>query len=206
MIQLHIKKIKELAAYNWKKLNLAILLLPLMFAGGITYFLLSDTVLNMEGMSREFFKGILENIAFYILVPALIISYLRCCIERSAFFLWFTFFIGALLCREVHWDWSTSGIYIMLVLLMVIGYFFYDKLKPQISSTVFINIFIIAILTYFISAMILDQNWGRIPKTFRADIKFRKSLEEFMEILGHSLIALIVLLTPIFKKENELNL
>jgi len=198
----HIKKIKELIDYNWKELNLATLMLPLLFAGGITWFLLSDMVVNMEGMSRDYFKGILENIAFYILIPALIISYLRCCIERSVFFFWFSFFIGSLICREIHWDWTTRGVYILLVILMIIGYFAYDKLKPQITSTTFINLFIIALFTYFISAMILDQNWGRIPKTFRSDIKFRKSLEEFMEILGHFLIALIVIMTPVFKKEK----
>lgn len=200
----HIKKIKELIDYNWKKLNLATLILPLLFAGGITWFLLSDMVVNIEGMSRDYFKGILENIAFFILIPALIISYLRCCIERSVFFFWFSFFIGSLICREIHWDWTTKGIYILLVVLMIIAYFAYDKLKPQITSTTFINLFIIALFTYFISAMILDQNWGRIPKTFRADIKFRKSLEEFMEIFGHFLIALIVVMTPVFKKEKTL--
>ena len=205
MLELHIKKIKKLFKENWTELNLYILLLPLMFAGGIVYFLLSDTVLNMEGMSREYFKGILENVAFYILIPALIISYLRSCIERSLFFLWFTFVIGSLICREVHWDWTGSGVFVLLIILMVIAYFAYDKLRPQITSSVFINLFIIAILSYFISAMILDQNWGRIPKTFRSDIKFRKSLEEFMEILGHSLIALTVLLTPVLKRKKDIS-
>ena len=200
MLKKQIDKIKELVKENWEQLNLLTLLTPLIFAACITGFLLCDRVANSGRFGPNTFKMILENVAFYILVPAVITSYLRFCIERSTFFLWLTAILTSLLCREIHWDWTRSGIFVILSLLMIIGFIFYDKLRPQITSSAFINLFVAAVICYFIASFLLDQNWARIPKTYRSDIRFRKSLEEFMEILGHSTMALIVLLTPAGKK------
>ena len=199
------KKIKKLIAENWKQLNLLTLLAPFIFAACITYFLLSDQVAGMEGIGPHMFKQILEKVAFYILVPAIVFAYLRFCITRSMFFLWLTGILGILICREIHWDWSHHGVYILLAIAMFIGYIFYDKLRPQISSSTFINLFIVAVLCYFIANFLLDQNWARISRAYRSDIRFRKSLEEFMEILGHAIMAAIVFFTPANKNEKHLS-
>ena len=201
MIKKEIKKIKGLFKENWEQLNLLILLTPFMYAGCISWYLLSDTVAQGH-FGPDTFKGILEKVAFYILVPASLIAYYRFCIERSRFFLWFLAIILTLLCREVHWKWTGGGVFAMLGVLMLVGYIFYDKLRPQISSSAFINLFVAAILCYFVANLLLDQNWVQISKEFRSDIKYKKSLEEFMEILGHTTIALIVLLTPVLRKKS----
>ena len=201
MLKKEIEKIKGLFKENWEQLNLLILLTPFIYAGCISWYLLSDTVANGR-FGPDTFKGILEMVAFYILVPTALIAYYRFCIERSRFFLWFLAIILALLCREVHWQWTGGGVFVMLGALMLVGYIFYDKLRPQISSSAFINLFVTAILCYFIANLLLDQNWAQISKEFRSDIKYKKSLEEFMEILGHATIALIVLLTPALQKKS----
>lgn len=199
MIKAQIQKIKDLFKENWQQLNLLSLLTPFLFAGCIVYFLLSDQVAQAEDMGPNTFKVVLEKVAFIILVPAVIVAYLRFCIERSVFFLWLSAIIGSFICREVHWDWAGNGVFVLLGILMIIGYIFYDKLRPQITSSAFINLFVTAIVCYFIASFLLDHNWARISKEYRSDISFRKSLEEFMETLGHSIIALIVFLTPVIK-------
>ncbi len=202
MLKKEMEKVKSLIRENFGQLNLIVLLTPFIFAGCISWYLLSDTVANGP-FGPDTFKAILEKVAFYILVPTALIAYYRFCIERSRFFLWFLAIILALLCREVHWKWTSGGVYAMLGLLMLIGYIFYDKLRPQISSSAFINLFVTAILCYFIANLLLDQNWARVSKEFRHDINYKKSLEEFMEVLGHVTIALIVLLTPALVREKS---
>ena len=192
-------KLKKLIKENWEQLNLLSLLTPLFFAGGITYFLLCDQTRIEEEIGPNTFKVILESVAFYILVPAAVFAYLRFCVERSWFFLWFSFLLGILICREVHWDWTSKGVYILLAILALVGYFYYDKLRPQVNSSLFVNLFVVAIVSYFISEFLLDHNWARIPKHFRDDIKFKKSLGEFMEVFGHSMMFVIVFLTPALK-------
>jgi len=201
-----INKIKKIVTKSWKEFNLLTLFTPLMLAGGIVLFLLSDSVAHMEGIGPNTFKVALENIAFLILVPAILISYLRFCIERSLFFLWFTSILFSLFCREVHWDWASNGIYVLLILLMFIAIIFYEKLEPQISSSAFINLFIAGILCYSISNFLLDHNWLQISKEYRSDIKFRKSLEEFIETGGHSIMAMITLLTPALTSKKSIKI
>jgi len=197
--------LKDIINDSWKQLNLFTLLLPLIIAGGLSAFLLSDSVANMKGVTPNTFKVALENIAFLILVPAILISYLRFCIERSFFFLWFTGILVSLFCREIHWTWTSKGVYALLVLFMILAVLFYDKLKPQICSSAFINLFTAAILCYCISNFLLDHNWLQISKEYRSDISFRKSLEEFIETSGHSIMAMITLLTPALRSRKESN-
>lgn len=196
MLKKQLHKIKDLFKENWEKLNLLSLLTPFFFVACMTWFLLSDQISFIEGMSPNFFKAILENVAFYILIPALVISYLRFCIEKSWFFLWLTGIIASFTCREIHWDWAGGGVFVLLAILLVVGFIFYDKLRPQITSRVFINLFVVGILGYVIANFFLDQGWAGIPKSFKSEISFRKSLEEFTEIFGHSMMAAIVFLTP----------
>lgn len=203
MLKKQIQKINDLFKENWAKLNLLSLLTPFVFAGCITWFLLSDQVANAEGIGPNTFKALLEKVAFFILVPAALFAYLRFCIERSLFFLWFLAIIGSLICREIHWDWAGSGVFILLGLLMLIGFIFYDKLRPQVNSSAFINLFVTAIICYFIACFLLDQNWAQISKEYRSDIRFRKSLEEFMETLGHSIIASLVFFTPAIPEKKK---
>jgi hypothetical protein len=193
------EKFKKLFAENWRQFNLFTLFAPLAFTAGITYFLLCDQTAVAEGIGPNTFKVILESVAFYILVPAVVVAYLRFCVERSLFFLWFACLIGTLLCREVHWDWTNKGVFIMLGALALLGYLYYDKLRPQINSRVFVNFIIVVVISYFISEFLLDHNWIRIPKHYRSDIKFRKSLGEFMEVFGHAMLFAIVILTPALK-------
>ena len=193
------EKLKKMIEENWRQLNLLSLLAPLAFVAGISYFLLCDQTRVAEGIGPNTFKVALESVAFYVLVPAAVLAYLRFCVERSWFFLWFFCIVGTLICREVHWDWTSKGVYVMLAVLGVLGYLFYDKLRPQIISSVFVNIFVVLVISYFISEFLLDHNWIRIPKHYRHDIKFRKSLGEFIEVFGHSMIFAIVILTPALK-------
>lgn len=203
MLKQQINKIKDLFKENWQELNLLSLLTPFLYVGCMSAFLLSDQIKHIPGISPAFFKVILENVAFYILIPALVFSYLRFCIERSLFFLWFTGILASFICREIHWDWAGGGVFALLAVLMVIGFIFYDKLRPQINSRVFINLFVVAILAYVIANLFLDQGWAKIPKTFRSDIKFRKSLEEFTEVFGHAMMAAIVFFTPALERKKK---
>lgn len=191
-----LNKFKILALENLKTLNPWILLAPIGFAIGISCYMLSDQVRASDSIGPCTFKFVLENLAYCILAPALIIAYLRACAESSLFFLWLTAIIATLLCREIHWDWTTRGVYVLLALLAATAFVFHDKLRPQISSSVVVNLFASAALTYFISNFLLDHDWAKFPKHFRSDIHFKKSLEEFMECFGHTTMLLMTLLTP----------
>ena len=96
--------------------------------------------------------------------------------------------------REAHWEWTGAGIYLLLIILIAIALFQFDRLKPYINSTIFINLIAVVFSCYFISEMMLDHNWARIPKDFGEKIRFRSSLEESMEVVGHFFLAISVLL------------
>jgi hypothetical protein len=87
---------------------------------------------------------------------------------------------------------------------MLIAIIYYEKLETQKSTSAFINIFIACNLCYSISNFLLDHNWLRISKEYRSDIKFRKSLEEFIETGGHSIMAMITLLTPALTSKKSI--
>ncbi|MGH7286871.1 MAG: hypothetical protein ACREI8_02515 [Myxococcota bacterium] len=42
----------------------------------------------------------------------------------------------------------------------------------------------------------LDHNWARIPSHFKQEYKFRSVLEETVELLGHFLLAMTVVVAP----------
>lgn len=198
MLANHIEKIQKLFKENWQQLNLFIFMGPAIYILCVSLFLLCD---RMAGIGPHRVKFIMEIVPFVLLVPMMMLAFLRCCTERSWFFLWYTGFMGTIICREVHWDWTTGGVFVLLGLLMVLAYLFYDKLRPQISTPQFVNMFVTIITLYFIASMLLDQNWARIPKDFRTDINFKKALEECVEVMGHFLLAVTVLLIP--RKETS---
>lgn len=171
------------------QVNPFVLFVPVVFTLGVAYFVASG-----EFAYRG--KQQLEVFPFFILVPFTAVGMVRYCAERRPVLLWITALLGSLVCREIHFPGTSLGIMIAIALLIVMAVLRYDALKDGFSTPVFVNLLAAGFTAYFISEMMLDHNWARIPKDFRAEHNFRTVLEETVELLGHFLLAISVVLLP----------
>ena len=183
------EKLRRVVGECRQQLNPLIFVGPPIFTLIIAIFLLSS---SMEDTRQ--IKTSIEYAGYYLLLPAGLIAFIRFCIERNYFFLMLTGVIATVIMREIHWEWTSEGVYVLFILFMWAAYAFYDRLKPFVSSASFINLAITVLSFYFISEMLLDHNWLRIPEDFGQEVNLRSSLEECIEMAGHTVLSVSVLL------------
>jgi hypothetical protein len=186
---------RSIARQLFSQVNLLVLLVPVLFTLAVGYFV------GTGQFSYE--KEQLEVFAFFILVPFTALGFVRFFAERRLIFLWLSVLLGALLCREIHFPGTSAGIAIALGLLLVTLRYRYDALRDGFSTPLLVNLLVAGFAAYFISELMLDHNWARIPRHFAQEYKFRSVLEETVELLGHFLLAVTVVVAPAPRERSE---
>ena len=136
-------------------------------------------------------KAVLEDLALILTGGAFALSVIRCVLTKGSIFsLWISFFTMIIWFREIHWDWTSSGVYVGFLIWMAFAFFKYERLEPALSDRETITLLALILFTYFV-AVTFDQQWWTDGDYFN---KCGKLAGEVVEDLGHSLIVLLVLI------------
>jgi hypothetical protein len=79
----------------------------------------------------------------------------------------------------------------------------YDALQDGFSTPLLVNLLFAGFAAYFVSELMLDHNWARIPGHFKREYHFRSVLEETVELLGHFLLAVTVVVATAPREGSE---
>lgn len=135
-------------------------------------------------------KAVLENLALILIGGAFALSVIRSVLTKGSIFsLWISAFAMILWFREIHWEWTSWGVYVGLLIWMAFAFFKYELLEPALSDRKTITLLALIIFTYFI-AVTFDQQWWTEGKYYD---KCGKLAGEVIEDLGHALVGLLVL-------------
>ena len=159
----------------------------------------------MTGVALLMHKGfvpldeqLFEHLAIGVLCYATILSIMRLIWGRRPFFLWLTGLCLALLCREIHFDGTSTGFYIALVALIAVALIKYPVLSEYLDTRIVLTLLASAFFCYFLTQT-LDQQWWRFA-IGKPD--WSPPLEEFVEVLGHFYILLITIFSRRIRVEN----
>ena len=136
-------------------------------------------------------KAVLEELALILIGGAFALSVIRSVLTKGSIFsLWISAFALIIWFREIHWDWTSSGVYVGLLIWMAFAFFKYDRLEPALSDRKTITLLALIIFSYFV-AVTFDQQWWTDGKYYD---KCGKLAGEVIENLGHTLVGLLVLI------------
>ncbi len=152
---------------------------------------------GMLGAERPL-KDMMENISPPILAVAAGLALVRLAISKSPYFIWLAILCGSLFCRELHFEGTSIGIYVALVILLLVAGLKYSLFAEYFSSRTVITLVTCVFFTYFI-AMTFDQRWYTFIPNAR---KYYRPVGEIIEVTGHIFTLMLVLLSrktsPVF--------
>ncbi len=135
-------------------------------------------------------KAVLEDLALILIGGAFALSVIRCVLTKGSIFsLWISAFAMIIWFREIHWDWTSSGVYVGFLIWLAFAFFKYERLEPALSDRKTVTLLALILFTYFV-AVTFDQQWWTDGDYFN---KIGKLAGEVVEDLGHSLVLLLVL-------------
>lgn len=162
-----------------------VLLVPV--AGMLVIYLLNtspDIAPYLDKEHAEFISPII--LAFGVIIAAALAA-----TRLEPYFYWLVIFAFCLLLRELHFRGTNAGFYIAIVLLIWWASHARDQLEPFISDRKIATLLMAALWTYLISKT-FDRHWWDAQMTARVS---RDLFEENLEILGHVLFVVLVIVS-----------
>jgi len=135
-----------------------------------------------------------EVYALCILPLALLVFLARARHEHNVLYGLLAGFALAAWLREWHFAWTHHGIYLMLALLIFLGWWWRERLLVQIRDGNLLAWLSNTMLVYFLGVLVARRVFRELLPNEEA---INTPLEEFMENMAHSLLLLTALLaTP----------
>jgi hypothetical protein len=136
-------------------------------------------------------KPTLELVAIALTSTAVCIGLVRYGVQRLEYHLLLTLLSGAILLREIHWDWTTKFVYVAIALLAVWGWIRRDRMNRFLDPNPWPRVWLIATgCTY-----VLSQAMAR--RAFRSILpeedRFYDDLEELLECTAHAMLIMTIL-------------
>jgi len=157
----------------------------------LMWIILANGVIKLE-------KPPLEIAAVVVSGLFMVIAAVRFISSRHVFFLWSTALFLLIMCREIHFEGTDEAIFIGLLILLGVVLLKYDRLKDYLANPWVINSLVVGFFIYFLSQTV-DQRWWRgLP----AEENVFVPLEETLELLGHCVIGVAVVLCRAYKPAN----
>ncbi|MCO5168480.1 MAG: hypothetical protein M9894_19245 [Planctomycetes bacterium] len=153
---------------------------------------LAFALLAMAGLAPE--KDPLEALAVIGLGVAALVGLGCWAVDRHPYFAWSTALITVLLCREIHFAGTGKGVYVGLALLLIIAWRRYPALADYLGTRAATTVFTLGMTSYALSQTI-DQRWWR--RILPGERVWHVPAEESLELLGHALVAGLLLVTPL---------
>jgi hypothetical protein len=141
-------------------------------------------------------KGLLEFAAIVMLSVATALAFARFLASRHPFFLWGSGLLSVLLCREIHFMGTSTGVYIGMVVMLVVANRYYANLREYLATSFVTNALAMGSFAYLV-AVTIDARWWKARAAWPGipgEEVFHVPLEELMELVGHVLILAALLL------------
>ena len=145
-----------------------------------------------EDYTREVFKRRLETLALVLASSAFVLGLVRLTWQRLEFHLLLALVAGAVLLREIHWDWTTKFVYIAVVVLAAWGLAWRRRIdrfldpNPSVRCWLFATAF-----TYVLSQAIARRAFRDI---LPEEELYYGDIEEIMENLAHAMLIITILI------------
>ena len=134
------------------------------------------------------YKGPNESLAIIITVATVLVFLWRVCVNRNPLEIILLALSIALLCRELHFEGTTKGIYISLIVIVIWCVLWRKKISEVFFNSPTKSYMIFTLLTYLLSQMIARRAFkGILPMEAESDV-LRTGLEEIMENVGHIML------------------
>ena len=154
---------------------------PLIIAGTIIQLILYQVY--------PFDKYLLEDVALIVTAGFCLLCFSRFLYGKDKFFIWAAGMMLVLFVREVHPPGSSGGVYLGLLALFYIAYKKYHLFADYIRNKRLVTLLGTGFFTYFIAVTTDQRFWKFVP----AEKIFHTTLEESLELLGHTIIGCALL-------------
>lgn len=118
---------------------------------------------------------------------------------RGFYYRWLTLLSLSLLCREIHFQGTSTGIYFVIPLLFWYASLHFRELQPYAGSRLLVSLLAGAFVTYFFTITVDRAVWKFLPHHDH----WRNNIEETLETLGHAMILATILLSPIYRHSAQ---
>ncbi|MBN2212362.1 MAG: hypothetical protein JW709_13270 [Sedimentisphaerales bacterium] len=176
-------QLSEILAYDLRVFSWPVLSIPALFTV-VWAWLYAQGILTAP-------KEKLEIVGLSVIHVALAIALVRLMLARHVYFIWLVGLSGACVCREYHFAGTSTGIYVVLAVLLWSAWWFYGAMATYFRTRLVVNLLAAVFLCYIISQM-LDQQWWRFLIGVPA---WSSPVEESLEVLGHAGQVLLVSLS-----------
>mgnify|MGYP006908227899 CR=1 FL=1 len=112
-------------------------------------------------------------------------------IHRGFYYRWLTILCVCLLCRELHFRGTSTGIYFAIPLVLWYASANYASMKPFVNHRLLVSLFVGAFITYFFTITVDRAVWKFLPR--HAD--WRNNVEETLETFGHLMILAMIIVS-----------
>ncbi len=185
------KQIRMIVQDNIKNISFFWFLAPVVVAL-VSFWVVMTNMPEVYGFWRDEVKAVLETIALVLMGAAFLFSLLRVVLTKgSAFSIWLSTLVLILLCREIHWDWTSNGVYIGVFFWAAVGVWKYSLLKEALSDRKTITLLALVFFSYFVGVT-FDQQWW--TEAERMD-KIGKLAGEVVEDFGHICICMLLIVS-----------
>jgi hypothetical protein len=169
-----------------------VLLVPIVGLLAIYALNLSPTVAPyLTKPEAEFISPIILGLAFT--TAAILATWLH------PYYTWQALFAFVLLLRELHFEGTNTGFYIAVPLLLCWASLARDRLEPFFSDRRIVALLMAVLWTYLVSKSFDRRYWdGILPAGTSRDL-----FEENLEVLGHLLFLLLVVVSVFIDVEQR---
>ena len=149
-------------------------------------FVIAVIVLMMTGTQLDWMvsEATQEIAGPSIVALALFISLISAARKKRLVDRWFVALFASLLCREIHFAGTSTGIYVALIVLVTFGSTSRQHLPEFYVQRWPVSLMTVAFITYGM-AVTVDAAWWRFLPAFGA---WRLQVEETLESTGHLLM------------------
>lgn len=136
-------------------------------------------------------KPTLETVALVLTSTAILMGLIRLGVQRLEYHLILTLLAGAVLLREIHWDWTTKFVYVAVAVLALWGWVRRARMNRFLDPNPSARVWLIATgCTYVLSQAVARRAFRSV---LPEEDRFYDDLEELLECTAHAMLIVTIL-------------
>ena len=136
-------------------------------------------------------KPTLEVVALVLTPVAVLAGLIRFGYQRLEYHLLLTLLAGAILLREIHWEWTTKFVYVAVAALATWGWIRRDRMNRFLDPNPWARVWLITTgCTYVLSQAVARRAFRSI---LPEEDRFYDDLEELLECTAHTMLIVTIL-------------
>lgn len=145
---------------------------------GLLYLAQAQHWSGAEKRINELYAVCILGLVFTLLIA-------RSAWQRSLLYLLLAGFALAAWLREIHFEWTDTGVYVFLLVLIGLAWWWRERLKPMAQAGIFLPWFKGTLAAYFLSVLIARRVFRDLLPN---EELMHVPLEEVMENVAHSML------------------